>query len=148
MTAPKLYQLLVRLHPRAFRERFCPEMLCVFDEAVAVERRGLFIDCLVSLARQWVLRSGLWIIAAAGLGALVQIALAGTAWLAAGRRALSTFFTEAGSASGSLPLEGTLLLASGILTAMLLGVTILAMRISRKASGIHRSPGPRGGTHK
>jgi hypothetical protein len=148
MTALRLYRLLVRLHPRAFGERFGPEMTCVFDEAPADGKLALFADCLVSLARQWVLRSGFWIVAAAGLGALAQMGLAGTASVAAARRALSTFLTEVWPANGSLPAEGTLLLASGILTAMLLGVTILAMRVSRRASGMNRSARPRVGSHK
>jgi hypothetical protein len=147
MTALRFYRLLVRLHPRTFRERFGPEMTCVFEEA-AGGRLDLFADCLVSLARQWVLRSGFWIVAAAGLGALAQMGLAGTASVAAARRALSTFLTEVWPANGSLPAEGTLLLASGILTAMLLGVTILAMRVSRRASGMNRSARPRVGSHK
>jgi hypothetical protein len=148
MTAPKLYQWLVRLHPRPFRKRFGPEMLCVFDEAAAAGRLGLLADCVLSLARQWVLRSGFWIIAVAGLGALVQMALAGSAWFAIDRRALSTFLADAWSASGSLPVQGSLLLASGILVAMLLGVIILAARMGRRVSEMDRSPRGRVGVHK
>jgi hypothetical protein len=148
MTAPKLYRLLVGLHPRQFRERFSPEMLCVFDEAGVAGRPGLFADCLLSLARQWVLRSGLWILAVAGAAALVQMGLAGTAWLALARRALSMFLADVWSASGSPPAQGTLLLASGILIAMLLSVIILASRITRRVSGIGRSPRHRIGAHK
>jgi hypothetical protein len=54
------YRCLVRLHPRAFRERFGDEMLCVFDETAPAGAAALFVDACVSLARQWLLRSGLW----------------------------------------------------------------------------------------
>src|SRR4051794_32431150 len=118
MSGRRLYQSLVRLHPRKFRERFGPEIPCVFEEAPAAEKAGLFADCLVSLARQWILRSALWIVAAAALGALAQMALAGGAWLTVAERALSTRFADVWSASGSLPAGGTLLLAAGILTAI------------------------------
>jgi Ca2+-binding EF-hand superfamily protein len=50
-----LYVCLLRLHPRRFRQRFAEEMLCIFDEAGY--RRALFADGIVSLCRQWILRS-------------------------------------------------------------------------------------------
>jgi Ca2+-binding EF-hand superfamily protein len=55
---PRLYRWLIRLHPSCFRQRFAEEMLGIFEEvsggrAVA----SLFADALVSLFRQWVLRS-------------------------------------------------------------------------------------------
>jgi hypothetical protein len=54
-----LYRCLIGLHPRAFRERFGDEMLCVFDEAAGTS--GMFLaDGVGSLARQRILRSGLW----------------------------------------------------------------------------------------
>lgn len=145
MSGPGFYQFLVRLHPRTFRERFGPEMVSVFDEAPADGKLALFADCLVSLARQWVLRSALWIIAVAGLGALAQMALAGSAWRAV---ALSTRLADLWSASRSLPAGGIFLLAAGILTAILLGVTIAATLVSRRAvSGMHKSL-RRAGVHK
>jgi hypothetical protein len=55
-----IYRLLICLHPRAFRERFGEEMLCVFDEAGRPGSRAYLHDGCSSLARQWVLRSGLW----------------------------------------------------------------------------------------
>ncbi len=70
MIAARLYGFLVRLHPRSFRERFGPEMLCDFEEVGSPGRPALIADCTVSLARQWLLRSGYWKIAAAGLGAV------------------------------------------------------------------------------
>ncbi|HKV47391.1 MAG TPA: hypothetical protein VJN69_04815 [Candidatus Acidoferrales bacterium] len=54
------YRCLIRLHPRAFRERFGDEMLCVFEEAEHAAGSGLLADAAASLMRQWILRSGLW----------------------------------------------------------------------------------------
>lgn len=56
-----LYRWLLRLHPARFRERFGDEMLSIFDHAA--ERREvvkLLADGLISLTRQWTLRSEFW----------------------------------------------------------------------------------------
>jgi Ca2+-binding EF-hand superfamily protein len=52
-----LYLFLLRLHPRAFRERFADEMLWIFEQE-STSRRGfeLLADACVSLFRQRVLR--------------------------------------------------------------------------------------------
>jgi hypothetical protein len=48
-------------------------MAWIYDEtATAGEKAFLFCDGLVSLARQWVVRSGMWKIALAVLAALIQ----------------------------------------------------------------------------
>ena len=54
------YRCLIRLHPREFRERFGDEMLCIFDEAQHAGGAAFLADAAGSLARQWILRSGLW----------------------------------------------------------------------------------------
>jgi hypothetical protein len=51
-----LYATLVRLHPPAFRQRFAPEMLSIFDHAPVESRAALAIDAAVSLLRQWLFR--------------------------------------------------------------------------------------------
>ena len=54
-----LYWFLLRLHPAPYRREFAGEMLWVFDEASASQGVwALFLDNLISLARQWVVRSG------------------------------------------------------------------------------------------
>ena len=54
-------------------------MVCIFDEAVdSGGAATLFFDVLMSLARQWVLRSRLWLVPVAALGALLTM-LAGSA---------------------------------------------------------------------
>jgi hypothetical protein len=67
------YRSLVWLHPPRFRERFAEEMAWIFDETPTTRGRAfLFYDGLVSLARQWVVRSGMWKVALALLLALIQ----------------------------------------------------------------------------
>ena len=68
-----LYSALLRVHPRAFRDRFADEMLCIYDEISATAGRGLlFYDAVRSLAVQWLLRSNLWVLALAFLLALIS----------------------------------------------------------------------------
>ncbi|HZU26508.1 MAG TPA: hypothetical protein VFA04_13365 [Bryobacteraceae bacterium] len=67
-----IYRGLVCLHPRGFRRRFGDEMVCIFEEA-AESRGRLLADGVASLARQWVLRTGLWRAAVSILGALLVL---------------------------------------------------------------------------
>jgi hypothetical protein len=67
-----LYRALIALHPPRFRERFGDEMLCVFDETGRDRTLRLFADGVLSLVRQWVLRSDLWKMAA---GAVISSSL-------------------------------------------------------------------------
>jgi hypothetical protein len=72
-----LYALLIRLHPRAFRERFAQEMLLVFEEAENAWGLGsLLCDAILSLLRQWLIRSELWKWAVAGVAAVVPLLIA------------------------------------------------------------------------
>ena len=67
-----LYRCLLRLHPAAFRRQFAGEMLWIYDEAAAsCGPVALLSDGVVSLARQWFLRTSAWTMAAGGLSALV-----------------------------------------------------------------------------
>jgi hypothetical protein len=69
-----LYGSLLRLHPPAFRRQFASEMLWIFDEARLSEGAfALLFDGILSLARQWFLRTGLWKVATAMLGAALQV---------------------------------------------------------------------------
>jgi hypothetical protein len=57
MTMRFLYRFLLRLHPRAFRERFAEEMTAIFDEAAGtLGAARLLGDALLSLIRQWTFR--------------------------------------------------------------------------------------------
>jgi hypothetical protein len=67
------YRSLLCLHPPRFRERYAEEMAWIFDQTPTISGKAfLFYDGLVSLARQWIVRSGMWKIALAVLGALIQ----------------------------------------------------------------------------
>jgi len=51
------YLMLLRIHPRGFRDRFAEEMLEIYDNTGnAGMRLGLFLDAIVSLGRQWLFR--------------------------------------------------------------------------------------------
>ena len=80
-----LYTCLLLMHPPAFRRRFTAEMLCIFDEAAPYTGVfALLFDGVVSLARQWILRSGGWKLAVAVPGACLQITAGGLIWMALG----------------------------------------------------------------
>jgi hypothetical protein len=68
-----LYQGLVRLHPLAFREEFGAEMQWIFDETSANGVIALFADALASLLRQWIVRYGMWKIAAGFVGGILHM---------------------------------------------------------------------------
>ncbi|HUI56346.1 MAG TPA: hypothetical protein VLY04_15330 [Bryobacteraceae bacterium] len=75
-----LYRWLLWLHPPVFRRQFAGEMLWIFDEVSETEGgRLLLFDGLASLARQWLLRSGSWKVAAALILALMQVSAGGLA---------------------------------------------------------------------
>jgi hypothetical protein len=81
------YRCLLWLHPPVFRREYAGEMLWIFDQAAASQRvNTLLFDGLVSLARQWLLRSGWWKIALALGLAVLQVVLGGFATLIFGHR--------------------------------------------------------------
>jgi hypothetical protein len=74
-----LYRLLLLFHPPAFRRRYGPEMLWIFDEtALGGSPAALIGEAAVSVLRQWVLRTRLWIGLVSIAGALLTM-LAGNA---------------------------------------------------------------------
>jgi len=77
-----LYRILAGLHPPAFRRRYSAEMLWIFDASTASGKGTgrLFRDVVLSLLRQWFLRSRLWLVPVALAGALFTV-LAGNALL-------------------------------------------------------------------
>jgi len=84
----KLYAGLLLMHPPVFRRRFAAEMLYIFDEAApSTGALTLIVDGVVSLARQWILRSGSWKLALAIVGACLQVTLGGLIWVGLGHGA-------------------------------------------------------------
>jgi hypothetical protein len=72
-----LYALLIRLHPSCFRKRFAQEMFFIFDEAANSWGAGsLFCDAILSLLRQWLIRSELWKWLVAGIAGIVLLIIA------------------------------------------------------------------------
>jgi hypothetical protein len=81
------YRCLLWLHPPNFRRQFGGEMLWIFDQAASSQGAGaLFVDGLGSLARQWLLRSGWWKVAAALALALLEVIFGGFGTLLLGPR--------------------------------------------------------------
>jgi uncharacterized membrane protein len=61
MMARTLYRWLICLHPPSFRLRFEEELLWIFDESMAASgAASLLYDAVISLLRQWFMRSGIW----------------------------------------------------------------------------------------
>lgn len=72
-----LYSLILSLHPAPFRARFASEMLWIFDQSAGLREQFSYLaDAFTSLARQRLLRSGLWMWAAAAIAGLVPLLLA------------------------------------------------------------------------
>ncbi len=120
-----LYQWLLWLHPPRFRREFAGEMLWIFDNSVASEGSAhLLFDALVSLGRQWLLRSGCWKIAAALGGGLLQVALGGLAVQTIGypRVSLHTAATPITATVGDLVRITVFLLPAVILSVVLLAL--------------------------
>jgi len=68
----RLYRCLLWMHPPSFRRRFASEMLWIFDQS-GQRGIGLYTDCVLSLLRQWCLRSGLWKVIPAIIGGCLQV---------------------------------------------------------------------------
>src|SRR5262245_15928516 len=66
-----LYRILLALHPPAFRREFAADMLWIFDEEGGAA--SLLADAGASLVRQWLVRSGVWIVAVACAGAALTL---------------------------------------------------------------------------
>lgn len=71
-----LYRFLLGMHPASFQQEFSEEMLWIFDQAALHDGiASLFLDGLVSVMRQWVMRSGLWKVVIAGICGFLYVAM-------------------------------------------------------------------------
>ena len=70
----RFYQLILWMHPPAFRRRFRDEMLSIFDEEGPHQSGfALLLDGFVSLGRQWLLRTDSWKVPIAIGGGFLQV---------------------------------------------------------------------------
>jgi uncharacterized membrane protein len=61
MMTRTVYRWLICLHPPAFRMRFQEELLWIFEESRHSSGiASLLYDAVISLLRQWLMRSGIW----------------------------------------------------------------------------------------
>ncbi len=67
------YRFILRMHPPAFRQRFGDEMMSVFEDTAAHDSSTLVLDGVVSLARQWLLRTDSWKLPVALCGGFIQV---------------------------------------------------------------------------
>jgi uncharacterized membrane protein len=72
MMTRTLYRRLIDLHPPAFRLRFEHELLWIFDES-SDSSGALLYDAVISLLRQWLLRSGMWKWVLGGIAGAVPV---------------------------------------------------------------------------
>jgi len=123
----RLYRWLVLLHPPAFRRRFGPELLCIFDDAPPGEAWAMVGDGMISLFRQWILRSRFPIILAACAGAAVQFGFGSLIWSRLVGRSVahsSAFLSIARTAHDNAMV---LLLIAGVITVLVLSGTLLSV---------------------
>lgn len=68
------YRWLICLHPPAFRQRFEQELLWIFDESSKASGAApLLYDAVISLLRQWLVRSGMWKWALGGIAGALPV---------------------------------------------------------------------------
>lgn len=133
-----LYRSLLQMHPTSFRRRFAAEMLCIFDEVAAGATIALFADAVVSLARQWFLRTGAWKALAALLGAFVQVTIGGFSFFLISRH--SGLVTSPVSGFPPLPPESAeliqlMLWISGSVVIIVLLTTLWVRNFTRRVEG-------------
>ena len=122
-----VYRGLLWLQPPAFRRQFADEMLWIFDETQGTRAVTLLLsDVLISLARQWLLRSGGWKLAVAGAGGLIQLVLGGFGHMLVWRmHAVSSAGLDAGV--DRLNLTRLIYIATGVLGGVMCSVIALTL---------------------
>jgi uncharacterized membrane protein len=76
MMTRTLYRWLVCLHPPAFRLRFKQDFLWIFDESRSGSgAAALLYDVVISLLRQWLVRSGMWKWVLGGIAGVLPVVI-------------------------------------------------------------------------
>ena len=124
-----LYRILLCLHPPAFRRAYGDEMIWLFDKTVS--ETGvcrLLLDAMLSVLRQWFLRSRLWLVPVACAGALFTVLAANTL--------LHFMFRRMVSATADKPQElflFTVALALITVAFVVFAAVLSVMRVRRRA---------------
>ena len=126
-----LYSGFIRLHPPAFRRDFGDQMLSIFDEVTAGGGGALCLlaDVILSLARQWFLRPGLWkaFLSLAVSAVLFDFALH---WSASPR--IRAVAAPAGTPATELALIKITLFSLAVITTVLIAAVAWSRQINRK----------------
>jgi hypothetical protein len=145
-----LYRWLLWLHPPAFRREFAGEMLWIFEEAAVEGVAPLFADGLISLLRQWLLRSGQWKLAAAVVGGLLEVTAGGLGGLMFMRAQMTAHLAAAQlkpplTQAEALAMNNLIPIVMGVATGVVLMVAALVWWVrSLNVRTLHRlSAGPR-----
>lgn len=76
MMTRTFYRWLILLHPPSFRLRFEEELLWIFDESSDNSGSApLLYDAVISLLRQWLVRSGTWKWVLAGIAGALPVVI-------------------------------------------------------------------------
>ena len=129
-----IYRSLLRLHPPSFRREFAAEMLWIFDESLRSEGAAvLLLDVLISVARQWLARSGVWKVALALIGASLQVLAGGLGFVFRPFMTPPRVNQNAAAAQASMnDLILVTLLAVGIVFVMLFALALWVNSLNRK----------------
>jgi hypothetical protein len=138
-----LYRCLLWLHPAAFRQEFAGEMLWIFEKASLSDGAApLLADGLVSLARQWLLRTESWKWVVAVLGGMLQVTAGGLGALLFGPRPMLAHLPgsrwippAARDPRAAIAMNDFMPVACAVLTGVLLMVVILTLWVKRLNAG-------------
>ena len=110
-------------------------MLCIFDEVAGGATMALLTDALVSLARQWILRTGAWKAMAAMLGAFLQVSVGGFSFFLFSGRAELVSGPVAPLSPESAELLQLMVWTAGSVVVIVLLTTLWVRNFTRRVEG-------------
>lgn len=123
-----LYRGLLWMHPPAFRQQFAGEMLWIFEQASAADGVApLFADGVLSVLRQWLLRSDFWKVALALFGGMLQMNLGGLVALSSTPQPA----VRAPDPNVPIAMNDFIHLTTAVLTGVLLMVVVLTLWVKK-----------------